>query len=456
MRASFWDRGKRFLCGCVCFVFCCVSGFVPAVKAKEKSVAEEILEILKANHQITPQQYDQLMEKAKKERLSANDFRVFFKEGLNLQTAEGNFKMKIGGRIMTDFAVVGADDELEAAFEDLEGHGFEFRRARLYVSGTLYDVVDFKSQFDFAGQDVDFKDVYIGLRKIPGVGHLRVGHVKEPFSLEELTSSKYITFMERGLPNAFSPGRNTGVLAFNDILNERVTWAVGAFQEVGDSGDAFTDFEDQNISARITGLPWFAAKDRLFHLGLSYTHRFRSPEDNPVRFRARPEIHIVDDRLVDTKSIAADGVDILNPEAAVVFGPFSLQGEYFHSIIDSEDAGDPEFNGFYVYASVFLTGEHRNYKPSAGAFSRVKPKRNFHWGKGGWGAWEAAFRYSRIDLNDEAIEGGKEDNFTLGLNWYWNPNTRVMLNYVFADLKDREGVDDGSAHLLGTRFQVDF
>ncbi len=72
------------------------------------------------------------------------------------------------------------------------------------------------------------------------------------------------------------------------------------------------------------------------------------------------------------------------------------------------------------------------------------------------GAWEVGLRYSHIDLNDEGISGGEEDNITVGLNWYLNPNVRMMFNYVNADLEDRAGIPDGDADIFQTRFQIDF
>ncbi len=455
---------KAFLIASVIVSLVSWSG-LPA--AEEKSVVEEILDILREKGQITDEQYREMKERAEaeKEELKGKerDFDVYWKDGIRMDSKDGNFKIKMGGRIQLDVAGITSDDDdfvraVEAAEgEDLEGFGVEFRRARLYIEGTVHDSVDFKAQYDFAGGDADFKSVYLGLRKLPVIGHLKVGHVDEPFSLEQLTSSKYITFMERALPNVFVPSRNTGVMGHNTALENRLYWGVGAFEDVDDFGDSFNDFSDWNITARLTGLPLHADKgSKLLHLGLSYSHQFRDDSKFDLRYRARPEAHITDARTVNTGNFKVDNVDLINPEAAFVWGPLSLQGEYFHSFTDSREADDPQFSGFYVYASYFLTGEHRTYKTSAGAFDRVRPKTNFHPTKGGWGAWELGLRYSYLDLNDEGIRGGEESNITAGVNWYLNPNTRVMFNYVYADVEDRENFDDGDLHIVQSRFQIDF
>ena len=49
------------------------------------------------------------------------------------------------------------------------------------------------------------------------------------------------------------------------------------------------------------------------------------------------------------------------------------------------------------------------------------------------------------------IQGGELRDFTFGVNWYLNPNTRFMWNYGWA-----ERIDLGSANLFQSRFQVDF
>ena len=146
----------------------------------------------------------------KKPETEQTDFRVYWKEGLNLATMEGDLKLKIGGRLMIDWLWSSEDKEIRQDVGEQED-GVEIRRARLYFSGLIYDNVEYKLQFDFAGGDVDLKDAYLGLTDFP-LGKLRMGHFKEPFSLEELTSSKYITFLERALPNIFTPSRNTGTI----------------------------------------------------------------------------------------------------------------------------------------------------------------------------------------------------------------------------------------------------
>ena len=117
---------------------------------------------------------------------------------------------------------------------------------------------------------------------------------------------------------------------------------------------------------------------------------------------------------------------------------------------DSHFIGDPDFWGAYVQASYFLTGEHRPYKTSNGTFDKVKPLKNY--GKeGGPGAWELAARYSYLNLNDAGVDGGRLRDLTLGLNWYLNPNLRIMWNYIFADPSDGGDVD-----VFQMRFQLAF
>ena len=96
--------------------------------------------------------------------------------------------------------------------------------------------------FAQAGDAPKFKDVWVAITDLPIVGNFRIGHFKEPFSLEEQISSRYTTFMERGLPNAFTPGRSVGVAVYDWSANERVTWAVGAFRtDADDFGDVTYD-----------------------------------------------------------------------------------------------------------------------------------------------------------------------------------------------------------------------
>ncbi len=385
---------------------------------------------------------------------------VKWANGFKVQSADKKFKLAFGGRIQADWTFVDQDDANEAFYGPIESSN-EFRRARLFVSGVMYERIKFKAQYDFGDGDADFKDMYIEFMNTP-IGNVRAGHFKEPFSLEELTSSKYITFMERSLPNAFSRARNTGVM-LHDRRGDRFTWAVGAFRETdafggadaGETADASSG--KVNIAARVTGLPWYEdGGKRLFHLGLSAASRDVGKDS--FRFRARPEVHKQSQRFVDTGSFSAEDALVYDIELAVVVNKFWAAAEYMTVEPDSVVgfASDPSFNGGYIQAGYFLTDDHRRYKTSAGTFNRTKPSQNY--GGGGVGAWEIAVRYSTLDLSDALPndpEGGELDNLSLGVNWYPNPATRVMLNYITSE-PDIEGADPGETDFITLRLQVDF
>ncbi|VAX24396.1 Phosphate-specific outer membrane porin OprP; Pyrophosphate-specific outer membrane porin OprO [hydrothermal vent metagenome] len=365
-----------------------------------------------------------------------------FSHGLKFQSADKAFKIGVGGRIMNDWAWLSADDALKDE-ETAWDSGTEFRRARLYIGGHIYENVKFKAQFDFAGGKAKAKDLYIALTKIPGIGMIKTGRFKQPFGLEELTSSKYITFMERSMAmEAFAPSRQSGIMIGSTAWDKRVTWHISTFKITNGYGKQYGD-SDMSFAGRVTVAPYKEDKN-IIHLGVSYA--VLKPNGDSSRFEARPEMHLAPKRLADTKSISADNVNLLGLEAAAVFGPFSAQAEYVKADISALDGSDPGFSGYYAYVSYFITGESRHYKK--GVFKRVSPNSNF--GEGA-GALEVALRFSNLDLNDAGISGNEVDTTTVGLNWHLNPNTRVMLNYVSADQKNI-----GKANGMMARFQVDF
>ena len=120
-----------------------------------------------------------------------------------------------------------------------------------------------------------------------------------------------------------------------------------------------------------------------------------------------------------------------------------------------ENSGDPEFSGYYLATSYFLTGEHRPYRKSTAVLDKVQPKRGVLDKARGIGARELTTRFSHLDLTDrsEGVNGGELDTYTAGLNWYLGPHIRVMFNYVYADPAEKHS---GDAHIVQTRVQIVF
>jgi phosphate-selective porin OprO and OprP len=77
-------------------------------------------------------------------------------------------------------------------------------------------------------------------------------------------------------------------------------------------------------------------------------------------------------------------------------------------------------------------------------------------------------RYSWLDLNDKTVNGGVINAWTIGLNWFLNPNAKIQFNY---DIGYRDAtqyaaggvvaangfaVRDGLFQGFGTRFAFDW
>jgi len=378
---------------------------------------------------------------------------------LRFKSEDGDFRGRIGGRIMFDNTIGSVGDDVEPDVGSMED-GTEFRRARLFTEGVLYDI-GYKFQIDFAGEP-SIEDMYLAFPSPVPNANVKVGKFKEDISLVELTSSKYITFMARPMLTEFTGGRDLGVRLGGDAVGGDLNYGIGLYRDKTD--DALgTSQGDGNYkgAGRVAYVPWRTdEKRKLIHVGASGSiaslDSGLSPADQPQEAH-EPEVHLAPD-FVDTGPIDAKRTTRLGLESALVYNAFSVQAEYLQKKYSRDTGGsDPTFGSWYIFGSYFLTGEHRPY--DGGNFGRVAPHENVRAGdNGGPGAVEIAARYSTMDLTDSGIVGGEVETVTLGVNWYLNPSVRVMANYVLAAVDDAAGTAgvDGEGHFFTTRVQLDF
>ena len=393
-------------------------------------------------------------------------WRLYWEDGyLTIENRKASIYFLINGQVIADAGYIDVDEALEDAFPDLTGGNALFRKLNISTYGNFYDTVDFRIGVDFANVR-DIQDIWIRYIKHPYLKNIKIGNMKEPFSMEYLTSITRLTFMERSLPDvAFGSGRNIGIRYDSQDNSKPVNFGLGLFLNTGsfsDFGEAQNQISEANgfdTTLRVFGLPRYKeGGKKLLHLGLGYSHGVRDENhtSSAMEFRSRPESRLTDERLVDTGPIIGASQNLATAELALVSGPWSFQTQGYYLVLDADEADDPHFWGYYALLSHFLTGQSRRYNQALGIFTGVEPQPVFKPSEGHWGAWELALRHSYVDLNGGNVKGGRESNITAGLNWIHSRNARLMFNYIHARVKDRgttPAIDDETAHIFQVRVQ---
>ena len=432
--------------------------------------------------------------------------------GFELSTKNKDFKVHVGGRVQSDTSWYSGNGNIENTV-DLGGVGplrdaTNMRRGRIRIDGTMYETMDFASEWDFVNEIRDVgagstqadavavpcpTDNWVQFKELPAVGNFRIGILKDPWSFEHLTSSRWLNFMERSygqdvFHGAFNNGFLPGAMFFDTMWEEHGTWWIGLFKNTNNIFANGVGDGELSTVGRLTWLPIYTDEGRyLLHFGVAA--RALALDEGRVRFRTRADIRSgapgpANPIFANTGFIAGDNEQQIGTEVAGVWGPWSLQSEWFGAVVQDASTlanstaaglqpppgtplGTYMAHGAYVEVHYFLTGESRPYNRKNAVFDRVIPFQNFFLVRNretgccytGWGAWQLAGRYQFMDLNDSGVNGGVLDAFTLGLNWFWNPNTKVQFNY---DYMDRNFVNtlgnngNGTMSSFGGRLAFDF
>jgi phosphate-selective porin OprO/OprP len=346
------------------------------------------------------------------------------------------FTFKPRGTIQADYA---AYNERAGGYD--YSNGTDIRRARFGFDGTFLRSFRYRIEAEYVKNTVNLLDAYIQYIVNPRV-LVTFGQHKAPYGLEANTSDALNSVIERGMfTNAFGAvgaERRVGVSATyaGDHLNAQAG-VFGAGEGV--QRNAATPDEGYGVNGRVTWDPLIDNDaGRIVHLGASafYATNFAG---NTLTIGDRPNTRVDGGNIISVAIPAGTVAAPTGPrnaryfgaEAAAVFGPFSVQGEYGNLNLDRlgvlDDLG---FDGLYVFGSWFLTGESRRF--SGGNADRIRPLRNFDPKSGGLGALELLTRYDRLDLSDRDLSTLKRraETWTAGLNWYLNPNLRAVFNYI--------------------------
>ncbi|MDI1308307.1 MAG: porin [Methylotenera sp.] len=354
------------------------------------------------------------------------------KKGLVVKGADGDFSIKLGGRMHADYSSHSGDESLKGGKEAVDGT--EIRRGRIALSGTVYNDFDYMIETDFGGDKVSIKDLFMVYHGFNAPMELTVGHQKHAMSMEVQESSNDIMFTERSLVTALTLPYFDRAIGVN-MKGYGKDWHVNAGL-YGDSMANGASNKDEGHGFGVRGTyALINEADKVLHVGANYGYR-KVSEDNLANGKTTEfsykTTNLSSLKLVDAKFTNMDDVKTGIVELAAMYGPLSFQSEYAKSTVSRTTGSDVDFDAFYAQVGYTLTGESRTYKGSDGEFKRLVPKSKFSLKNGTWGAWEVAARYDQADLEDDNVTGGEQKRMSVSLNWYLNEDVRLLAGYTKA------------------------
>jgi phosphate-selective porin OprO/OprP len=362
----------------------------------------------------------------------ANDGGVM-ENGLGMKSKDGSTTAQFTGRLHMDYRQFTPDygsGETTDAYQNLA----EVRRARFGVRGQFNK--DFKYQLlanfgasdGFSSTSSTADEMWVNYAAVPEM-QFQFGLFKMPFSLEQMTSSNNIDFMERSLvgqnDSELIPAKETGFM-LHGVPRAGLTYAVAASRGKGNKN---SEVDGLDYIGRVTTnfAELAGSKDYVAHLGYAYSVGDIKSGVTPASARTESRTNsgwFTGPALSGETTRTRQGI-----EAAVAYQGLKVQGEQFNFKYDPTTGDNQEIRGHYVQALYNLTGENHAYKN--GAFGWIKPKSQV--GKGGIGAWQVGVRMSEFDTEGIAVATGKANRataITYGITWFANNNLRFMLNYV--------------------------
>lgn len=333
--------------------------------------------------------------------------------------------------------------------------GTNFRRAQLGFQGTAFRDWSYSFLYDFGGYGAENRGyIYNAFIEYDGLKpfFFRIGAYTPPEGQEDQTGSGDLFFPERPASVdvarniAGAPSREAATIgAQGDRYFAALSYTGKKTTDNTSTGATVGTFDAQQaligraayLALATPEAKWLVEGHITDVLKLADPTASTAPVATAIRFSNGPEVGVDASKTVDTGNIDAKGAREFGFETAGTYDRFYGQGGWFRYDVERRTAvPNPHFTGWYAFVTYSLTGEQHPYDPTTASFRNLRPT-NPLGTPGGWGAWEVTARYSDVDLNFQpfaaaaagGIAGGKQDVWSLGLNWYPNNIIKFQLNY---------------------------
>jgi phosphate-selective porin OprO/OprP len=360
--------------------------------------------------------------------------RVGGADGFAIESIDGEYRLQIGLLVHTDGRFA-ADDENKHVVDT-----FAIRRLRPYLRGRLGRRFEFYLNPDFAGGALVVQDAYFDTI-FSRAFRVRVGKGKTPFGFERLHSASNILFLERALPTAVAPNRDVGIQVLGDIGGGVVSYLGGVFNGIPDGGSTDVDTNDsKEIAGRVVLRPFtkLAATHaaRGLAIGVAGSHGRVAGAAAVPTFRTQTLHQTYFTYVGGATPAVANGLRTrVSPSVSYLYRAFGGWVEYVGSTTPLTRGGqsdDIDHQAWQVAGSWVLTGEN-----ATDAAAGVRPRANFDFGNGNWGAFQVAVRVHALEVDPAAMSLGlaasdssrQANAWTLGLNWYLTANLRYTFNF---------------------------
>ena len=357
---------------------------------------------------------------------------------------------KVRGRVYEDFVHQEVDRQTGA---DFDANVTRLRTARLGVEGTWNANWAYKAEFTVAGGSANWEDLILEYKPTDSVS-IMAGNFKT-VSFENISSSRYTTFMERGPFNdVLDIGRvmNVQVKANGENWTAAVAVSGDSLNNADPTATATGGSEVLGVNGRVTWVPINGDATKL-HVGAWARYRDRQDQAN-FNYQARNNTNY-GARYISTGAVGVADT-MVGLEGVFIQGPFAVQAEWAKADVDRLANVSSDFTTYYVAGSWFVTGEMKNLDVKKGEWGRTKILNPVT--SGGLGALELAVRYDNTDLTNFNIPAtaGEYSAWTLGANWYVHPYVRFMANYTKSENDNKAVGADVDVETLQFRAQFDF